>query len=48
MLKLGVVFLQLHRQWVEGAVGDPRYQAFADRGEKLLLHARDLAKGVAL
>jgi len=46
MLKLGIVFLQLHRQWIDGAVSDPRYQAFGERGQSLLLHARDMAKGV--
>ena len=45
--ELGIVFLQLHRQWLDGAVTDPRYAAFRDRGEALLLHTRDIAKGRA-
>lgn len=44
MLKLGIVFLQLHRQWVSGAVTDPRYEAFAKSGEDLLLLANDLTR----
>jgi aminoglycoside phosphotransferase (APT) family kinase protein len=47
MLKLGIVFLQLHRQWIGGAVTDPRYQRFRETGEELLLHTRNIAKGLA-
>lgn len=47
MLKLGVVFLQLNRQWVTGAVKDPRYARFRQVGEDLVLLARDVAKGDA-
>lgn len=28
LLKLGVVFLQLHREWINGAVKTPRYAKF--------------------
>jgi aminoglycoside phosphotransferase (APT) family kinase protein len=45
LFKLGVVFLQLHRQWVNGAVTDPRYAEFASLGEDILLVARDTAGG---
>jgi aminoglycoside phosphotransferase (APT) family kinase protein len=47
MLKLSIVFLQLHRQWIDGAVMDSRYQCFRETGEGLLLHTRDIAKGIA-
>ncbi len=47
LLKLGIVFLQLHGQWVQGAVNDPRYRGFRRLGEGLLLHTRDIAKGIA-
>jgi hypothetical protein len=39
------VFLQLHRQWVGGAVKDNRYADFARLGEDILLVARDAAAG---
>lgn len=42
LLKLGVVFLQLHRQWAGGAVTDSRYAAFDRVGGDLL----DLAGGL--
>jgi aminoglycoside phosphotransferase (APT) family kinase protein len=45
LLKLGVVFLQLHRQWTGGAVKDNRYAEFGLLGEDLLLIARDVARG---
>jgi aminoglycoside phosphotransferase (APT) family kinase protein len=45
LFKLGIVFLQLHRQWLTGAVQDPRYADFARLGEDLLLVARDAATG---
>lgn len=44
-LKLGVVFLQLHRQWLNGAVKNSRYSEFGALGESLLLIARDVATG---
>ncbi|MGY3622751.1 hypothetical protein [Bradyrhizobium sp. USDA 10063] len=45
LFKLGIVFLQLHRQWVNGAVKDNRYADFARLGEDILLVARDAATG---
>jgi len=45
LFKLGIVFLQLHRQWVGGAVKDDRYADFASLGQDLLLVARDVASG---
>ncbi|TDR93565.1 phosphotransferase family protein [Enterovirga rhinocerotis] len=42
-LKLGIIFLQLHRQWVTGAVTDPRYEAFGRLGADLVAHAADLS-----
>lgn len=45
LFKLGVVFLQLHRQWLNGAVTDHRYADFASLGEDILLVARDVATG---
>lgn len=45
LLKLGVVFLQLHQQWTSGAVKDKRYAEFGLLGEDLLLVARDVARG---
>lgn len=45
LLKLGVVFLQLHRQWLNGAVTDSRYSGFGVLGEDLLLIARNVAIG---
>jgi aminoglycoside phosphotransferase (APT) family kinase protein len=45
LFKLGVVFLQLHRQWMNGAVKDDRYADFARLGEDILLIARDTATG---
>lgn len=41
LLRLGVVFLQLHAQWTSGAVQDPRYATFAAAAERVLLHTRD-------
>ena len=41
LLKLGVVFLQLHRQWINGAVKNQRYAGFGQLGEDLLLIAHD-------
>jgi aminoglycoside phosphotransferase (APT) family kinase protein len=45
LFKLGVVFLQLHRQWINGAVKDDRYVEFARLGEDILLVARDATGG---
>lgn len=45
LFKLGIVFLQLHRQWVNGAVKDERYADFARLGENMVLIARDVATG---
>ncbi|MES5488876.1 phosphotransferase family protein [Bradyrhizobium sp. INPA03-11B] len=45
LFKLGIVFLQLHRQWVNGAVKDDRYADFAALGEDILLIARDVSNG---
>jgi aminoglycoside phosphotransferase (APT) family kinase protein len=45
LFKLGVVFLQLHRQWINGAVNDNRYADFARFGEDILLVARDVTTG---
>lgn len=45
LLKLGVVFLQLHRQWINGAVKDQRYAEFGQLGDELLVIAHDLATG---
>lgn len=45
--KLGIVFLQLHGRWQQGAFKDPTYAGFAALGEDLLLYARDIARGLA-
>jgi hypothetical protein len=47
MLKLGIVFLQLHQQWAGGAVTNPRYERFHETGEALLIVTRDIARGNA-
>ena len=47
MLKLSVVFLQLHRRFASGEVSDPRYAAFADIGRGLLAFTHDIAMGKA-
>jgi aminoglycoside phosphotransferase (APT) family kinase protein len=44
LFKLGIVFLQLHGQWVSGAVADPRYASFRSTGEELLLLAETLTR----
>lgn len=36
MLKLGIVFLQLHRNWTNGAAGDASYADFATLGADLV------------
>lgn len=43
LMKLGIVFLQLDRQWTSGAIKGDRYATFRVRGEQLLDHALDLA-----
>jgi aminoglycoside phosphotransferase (APT) family kinase protein len=45
LFKLGIVFLQLHRQWLNGAVKDNRYAEFGRQGEDILLIARNVATG---
>jgi len=40
LLKLGVVFLQLHAQWLNGAVQDPHYETFGPRGQAMLEFAQ--------
>lgn len=45
LLKLGVVFLQLHRQWLNGAVKLERYEEFGRLGDSILLVAHDVATG---
>ena len=36
LLKLGVIFMQLHRNWVRGVAGDSRYAGFADLGGEIV------------
>lgn len=36
LLKLGVVFIQLHRNWLNGNAGDDRYSGFAQLGADIL------------
>jgi aminoglycoside phosphotransferase (APT) family kinase protein len=36
LLKLGIVFIQLHRNWARGAAGDSRYAGFAALGSDIL------------
>lgn len=36
LLKLGVVFFQLHRNWARGTAGDDRYAGFAELGADIL------------
>jgi aminoglycoside phosphotransferase (APT) family kinase protein len=45
LLKLGIIFLQLHQQWLNGAVKNDRYAQFARLGENMLHVARDVATG---
>jgi aminoglycoside phosphotransferase (APT) family kinase protein len=44
LLRLGVVFLQLHAQWTSGAVKSDRYAAFAGQARRLLAFAWDTAR----
>ena len=36
LLKLGIVFIQLHRNWARGTAGDARYSGFAALGADIL------------
>ncbi|WP_036714620.1 phosphotransferase [Paracoccus sp. J55] len=45
VLKLAVVFLQLHRRHVTGETADPRYAAFGELGTDLYAFALDVARG---
>jgi aminoglycoside phosphotransferase (APT) family kinase protein len=45
LLKLGVVFLQLHQSWRSGAVGDERYADFRTLGAELLEYTHTLMRG---
>jgi len=45
VLKLSVVFLQLHRRYVTGETADPRYAAFGELGTDLYAFALDVARG---
>lgn len=47
IIKLGVVFLQLHARWAAGTLGDARYAAFEGLGEELLAFGLDVAAGRA-
>lgn len=45
ILKLAVVFLQLHRRHVTGETADPRYASFGALGHDLFAFALDVARG---
>lgn len=45
MLKLSVVFLQLHQLWVRGETKDPRYAGFGDLARDLLEMTREIMRG---
>lgn len=45
MLKLAVVFLQLHQLWVRGATQDPRYAGFGELALGLLEMTRQIMRG---
>jgi aminoglycoside phosphotransferase (APT) family kinase protein len=45
LLKLGVVFLQLHQRWQSGAVGDERYADFRRLGAELLEYTHTNMRG---
>ena len=47
VFKLGVVFLQLHKRWRTGGIGDERYGSFDALGVELLEFARSIARGQA-
>lgn len=44
-LKLGVVYFQLHRQWLNGATRNTRYADFDRHGAAVLTHAAEIASG---
>lgn len=46
ILKLGVVFLQLHAQWATGAVSDPRYAGFGSMGAAIIELADEASRSV--
>lgn len=45
LFKLGVVFLQLHDRWLNGAVRGPQYVAFEALGAELVEYALAVARG---
>ena len=45
LLKLGVVFLQLHQRWRTGAFGDERYADFRSLGVELLEYTHTNMRG---
>lgn len=45
ILKLAVVFLQLHRRYLTGETTDPRYAGFGNLGIELFTFALDVARG---
>lgn len=45
ILKLAVVFLQLHRRHASGGTTDPRYASFQTLGHELFAFALDVARG---
>ena len=45
VMKLGVIFLQLHALYRAGATTDPRYRAFGGVGSGVLCFAREIAGG---
>jgi aminoglycoside phosphotransferase (APT) family kinase protein len=45
LLKLGVVFLQLHQRWQSGAIGDERYAEFRRLGAELLEYTHTSLRG---
>lgn len=47
LLKLAVIFLQLHERWRTGAVADPGYAAYRPLGLEILDFARQTAAGRA-
>lgn len=44
VLKLGVVFLQLHARWRRGASDDPRFAGFGELGDALLEFGLEVAR----
>ena len=48
LLKLGVVFLQLHHRWLSGSVKSRRYALFGEQALDVLAHAHQLTRGRAL